>query len=283
MGENQDNTIEVVPEKPVNPLLTKLKKRIPGETFRLPSRGMFYTNGELDPEVDNGEIVIYPMTTVDELKMRNQDMLFQGTATTEVIARCVPQILKPEKLITSDVDYVLTCLRRVSYGPLLPMKHKCRHCDAKEKEFNLSIDHFIRNAKEITQDQYDKTTVVLDDSYTVKLRPCTFEEFIKILQRTNDDFDTAEKVSEWIDTSLSAVIRSVDGTKDKTMILEWLREMPREIKEALSKEVERVNQWGVEFEFDITCESCGTADNLSTSLNPTSFFTLPSSPKTTTP
>jgi hypothetical protein len=82
-----------------NPLLEKLKKKIPGETFRLPSRGLFYTNGELDPEVENGEIVIYPMTTVDELALRSPDMLFQGTAITQVIRRTVPQILKPERLI----------------------------------------------------------------------------------------------------------------------------------------------------------------------------------------
>lgn len=280
MSESQEIQSADVPEVPENPLLVKLKKRVPGETFRLPSRGLFYTNGELDPEVDNGEVVVYPMNSTDELKMRNQDMLFQGTAITETIARCVPQILKPGKLIASDIDYLLTCLRKVSYGPLLPLKHKCRHCDAPEHEFNLSIDHFIRNAKEITQEQYDRTTIILDEAYTIKLRPCTFDEFIKVLQRSNQEFDSAEKVSSWLDASFAAVIRSVDNVKDKALIMEWLRELPLNVKEELSNEMERVNQWGVEFDFEIKCEKCGTPDNLSTSLNPTSFFTLPSSPKT---
>jgi len=37
-----------------NPLLENL--RLPGETVRLPSGGMFYKNGELASHVNNGEI-----------------------------------------------------------------------------------------------------------------------------------------------------------------------------------------------------------------------------------
>ena len=39
-----------------NPLLASL--RIPGETFRLPSHGLFYTDGELDDSVVNGEVEV---------------------------------------------------------------------------------------------------------------------------------------------------------------------------------------------------------------------------------
>lgn len=262
-----------------NPLLEKMKKKMPGETFRLPSRGLFYKDGELDSEVEDGEIVIYPMTTVDELTMRSPDMLFQGTAITEVIGRCVPQILKPERLIASDVDYVLTALRKVSYGPLLPIKHKCSACEFPEKEYNLSIDHFIRTAKEITVDQFEAMNIIVDD-YNVKLKPCVFEEMVKILQRSGEDFDTAEKIAAWIDTSLLAIIRSVDGIKDRELILEWLQKLPRGVKEDLSDAVENINQWGVEFEYEIACEGCGKKANVKSTLNPTGFFTLPSSPKT---
>lgn len=266
-------------EERINPLLTKLKRRIPGETFRLPSKGMFYTNGELDSEVDDGEIVIYPMTTVDEIMMRSPDMLFQGTAITDVIKRCVPQVLNPGRLIAADVDYILTCLRKVSYGPLLPIKHKCNHCDAAEKEYNLSIDHFIRTAKEITKEQYEKMTIELDE-YSIRLKPCAFEEMIKILQRSNESMERAEDISAWINTSLLAIIRSVDNIKDKDMILEWLQQLPVGLKEELSNMVEDINQWGVEFSYEIACESCGKKDNIKSTLNPTGFFTLPSSPKT---
>jgi hypothetical protein len=277
MTENVESKDIVIDR--INPLLEKLKKQMPGETFRLPSRGLFYTNGEVDSEVEDGEIVIYPMTTVDELMMRSPDMLFQGTAITEVISHCVPQILKPGRLIASDIDFILTCLRKVSYGPTLPIKHKCSACESPEKEFSVPIDHFLRNSKEITAEQFESMNVVVDE-YNVKLRPCVFEEMIKILQRSNEDFDTAIKVSDWIDSSLSAIIRSVDGIKDRDMIFEWLKKMPRGLKDDLSNSVEKINQWGVEFSYEIKCEACGHDDNVKSSLNPTSFFTLPSSPKT---
>lgn len=262
-----------------NPLIAKHKKKIPGETFRLPSRGLFYKNSELDSEVEDGEIVVYPMTTVDELLMRSPDMLFQGTAITEVIGRCIPQILKPGRLIASDVDYLLTALRKVSYGPMLPINHKCQHCEAPEKEYGLPLDYFIQQTKEITQEQYDAMSITIDE-YNVRLRPCVFEEMIKILQHSGDDFEDPKKVSDWIDESLSAIIRSVDGITDNDMIREWLAVLPRGTKEELSNNVEKINKWGLEFSYEIACDGCGKKANLKSTLNPTGFFTLPSSPKT---
>lgn len=279
MSDEETNNIVEQPAVE-NPLLTKLKRRMPGERFRLPSRGLFYTNGELDSEVEDGEVTVFPMNTVDELKMRSEDMLFQGSAITEVIARCVPQVKRPEKLIASDVDFILTCLRKVSFGPLLPIKHKCRHCDIPEKEFNLSIDHFIQSTKEITKDQFNKMTVTIDEIYTVKLRPCTFDEFIKILQRTNDSFDSAEKVAAWINQSLLAVIRSVDKITDRDQILQWLEELPPNIKLEIQDHIEILNKWGLEFSYEIVCEGCKKTEDIKTSLNPVGFFTLPSSRKT---
>jgi hypothetical protein len=48
---------------PENPLLAKVQ--MPGKRFRLPSRGLFYNNGELADTVADGEIEVFAMTTVD--------------------------------------------------------------------------------------------------------------------------------------------------------------------------------------------------------------------------
>lgn len=271
---------DVIEQEEINQLLAKLEKRVPGESFRLPSRGKFYKKGELDAEVEDGNIVIYPMNSLDELKMRSQDMLLNGTAITEVIANCVPQVLKPGKLLASDVDYVLTCLRKVSYGPLLPIKHKCIHCAAAEKEYNLSIDHFIANAKEVTDTQIERTTILVDNTFSVKLNPCTFDEYIKILQRSEMEFESVEQLNDFVNNSLLAVIISVDKITDKKKIAAWLAKIPPYMKEELAAKIEVLNQWGVEFSFEINCEECGGVGNLKSTLNPTGFFMLPSSQKT---
>lgn len=47
------------PPKPVNPLLSRIQ--MPGETFALPSGGVFYTHGELDDSVVNAEVRVHPI------------------------------------------------------------------------------------------------------------------------------------------------------------------------------------------------------------------------------
>jgi hypothetical protein len=107
-----------------NPLLRRFS-HMPPETFRLPSGGVFYTDGELDPEVVNGEVVVYPMTAIDEITIKSPDMLYQGSAIEKVFNRCIPQVLKPMKLLTKDVDYLMVCLRIVTYGKMLDLTWQC--------------------------------------------------------------------------------------------------------------------------------------------------------------
>ena len=59
-----------------NPLLRNIQ--LPGDTVRLPSRGIFYNNGELTPSTQNGEVHVYPMKAIDEIIMRSPDKLLSG-------------------------------------------------------------------------------------------------------------------------------------------------------------------------------------------------------------
>src|ERR1700752_4066346 len=115
-------------EENQNPLIKKISKIIQGNTIRLPSKGVFYKSNELDPEVKDGEIVLYPMTTLDEIIIRTPDMLFQGTAIEKIISRCAPQVKKPLELFAKDVDYILVMLRKLSYGDDIIIKFTCPTC-----------------------------------------------------------------------------------------------------------------------------------------------------------
>ena len=114
---------EEIQEKNTNSLLKKIQ--LPGQTFRLPSRGLFYQNGEIDDRVQDGEVEVFPLTTIDEINMKSPDQLFQGTAIEKVFVRAIPAILKPTELLTRDIDYLLACLRVVSYGRSLPLEITC--------------------------------------------------------------------------------------------------------------------------------------------------------------
>ena len=75
---------------PVNPLLERA--RLPGQTFTLPSKGLFYKHGEVDDSVlaAKGEVMVYPMVTLDEINIKTPDKLLNGTAITDVFKRCMP-------------------------------------------------------------------------------------------------------------------------------------------------------------------------------------------------
>ena len=57
---------------PENPLLARVK--LPGETFALPSGGIFYESGELDDSVNHGELHIYPMAAYDEVLIKTPSL-----------------------------------------------------------------------------------------------------------------------------------------------------------------------------------------------------------------
>lgn len=128
---NEKVDVQELPEEDIplkrvndNPLLRRFN-HMPPETFRLPSGGVFYTNGELDDEVINGEVEVHPMTAIDEITIKSPDMMYQGTAIEKVFSRCIPQVLKPLELLTKDMDYLLVCLRIVTYGETLDLTWEC--------------------------------------------------------------------------------------------------------------------------------------------------------------
>lgn len=262
----------------MNPLLKN--KRIPSQTFRIPSRGLFYKNGELDGEVSDGEILINPMTTQDDIYMKTPDMLYQGTAVTTVLSRCCPQILKPAELLTIDVDYILTCLRKISYGAYITItfNHGCKD-NAEDHEYNISTDHLLTNTKELTNEFHEKYNLTISSGELVKLKPPTFGELLKLNQIRTDTM----KVEEMIDHTFNAytfLIESVDGCVDKEHILEWLKNTNIGVLDEIVNHIEVISDWGTDFTHKIKCKDCGETIDLPMPVNPVTFFTLPSNQKT---
>lgn len=271
-------------EKPksdkINPLLKKIQ-RIPGETFKLPSRGIFYKNGELDEDVVDGEVVIFPMTGYDELLFKSPDALFQGTAIENVIKRCVPAIKAPLALSANDIDFILTCIRKVTYGENITIKFNCysEKCKDKnvEREYDVSLLKFIAQSKQITQAEIDKLTFVLGDLYTVKLRPARMIDLIGIYQNNIPEYEDKFEAQYTNHVKvLVSIIESVDDVEDKDNIIEWINALPANMADNLLKQIHNLNNWGVEFKYSITCKDCKKAMEVTTPMNPLHFFMKPS-------
>ena len=261
------------PQRPFNPLMQRIQ--LPGETFALPSSGVFYKSDELSPEVTNAEVHVHPMTAIDEICMKTPDLLFSGQAVKQVFARCIPQITNVDKLLSKDVDFLLLCLRKVSYGDQMQIdyKHTCK--DAKKHTYAININTFINQAKKIDPTTItSKFTVEMSNNQIVMLRPITFGGYIEMLQTTNNDDDAdPEKTRDKLIKSLLSIIAKVDETEDPEMIAEWLTSIPPQFIRAINNKIDDTIDWGPEFKANITCQDCNENVNVETPLNPLNFFT----------
>lgn len=265
-----------------NPLLQKLN-RIPGETFRLPTRGVFYKNGEIDESIVNGEVVVYPMTGHEELIMKSPDMVFQGTAIDRVIKRCVPGVLRPLDMSSNDIEFLLACIRKVTHGEFIKVFYKCDDTcietpmqDRVEREYDISLLSFIGSVKEISKDDFGNLAFVLGDIFNVTIKPVTMRSLIEVKQNLIPKFDDVLEATHATQLKIfSAMIASVDGIDDEDMILGWLEALPVALRDELLEKIQVLHNWGIAFDCKFICKDCNKVVNKPTAINPINFFLTP--------
>lgn len=266
------------PQSPptLNPLLERA--RLPGQTFKLPSKALFYTHGEVDDSVitSNGEVVVYPMVTVDEINIKTPDKLLNGTAITDVFKRCMPQILQPLELLSKDVDFLLICLRKVTYGGeyRFDYTHDCE--DAKSHSYEIPLDPLISSAKVLDAKKVGKDySLTLPNGQVVKLTPPKYFQMLKFFQTFGDttlENVNQEELTEQIIQTTVSMIDNVDGIHDKEQILEWAYTIPAGFARKIGERVNEVSSWGADLNTTITCRDCSKETEITISLNPLDFF-----------
>lgn len=258
-----------------NPLLARL--RMPGATFKLPSQGIFYTNGELDETVKNGEVEVYPMVAIDEIVMSTPDKLISGKAIQEVFMRCIPQIKKPAELLAKDVDFLMVALRSVSFGDTLEVsyQHDCEN--AKMHTYNVNLSQMIRATKAV-----DPTLIATEYAHTMPngqqllLKPLTYGDIVELYQMaamTKSNDLSEEDAQALIVNTLAGVIKSVDGIDERELIRQWVAQLPLGWKRQLEATAQSVTQWGVDFTSKQKCKDCKQHMEVQVTANPVSFFT----------
>lgn len=257
-----------------NPLLTSLK--IPGELVRLPSGGILYDEGVIDPSVTNAEVTVYPMTAYDEICMRNIGEVINGRSISNVFSRCIPQILKPDELFGKDVDALFMVLRKVTYGSslMITYKHDCE--ESKTHKYSISLNHLLNTTKYIDPSLIDDNfTVTLENGQVVQLSPLKFKDILSIMAEARDidyanysQFDIQQKLLK----STVHLIRSVDGVKEPELIQEWLETIPVSWFTKITDKSGISNSWGPESTYKIVCEDCGEEIVIDVPINPLTFF-----------
>lgn len=258
-----------------NPLLARL--RVPGSTYRLPSQGVFYLDGELDATVKNGEVEVRPMTAIDEIILSTPDKLLSGRAIEEIFARCVPQVLKPRQLLSQDVDYLMVCLREVSFGQFMEVsfQHDCEK--ALRQSYNVDLHKMIRSTKSLDPTTVSHAyTVEMENGQVVHLKPFTYGDVVDMYEITalsNSEEITTEQAEQMIVTNMVNVIARVDDTDDRELIREWLISIPLGWKKKIATTASSIETWGISFTTEQTCKDCKKKMEVQISANPVNFFT----------
>lgn len=259
----------------VNPLMNRI--RIPGEHHTLPSRGLFYEKGVLSDDVKDGELLILPMTTQDEIYMRSPDMLFSGESIRKVFARTCPQVLKPGQLLSKDTDFILTVLRKISYGDQLEITYNHGCTDSKEHNYPIKIENLLTQIKRIDPTTIaGKFTMKLENEQIVKFAPIKYDDVVSMLQLNITDSNRELPPEELLSRTtsyISSLIESVDNITDKKQIEEWLEQIPPKWTRQFQAIIDATqNDWGVDFNVNIKCEDCGKEAKIVSPISPLFFF-----------
>jgi hypothetical protein len=255
-----------------NPLLAKFK--LPGRIFQLPSRGLFYTHGELAPEISEAEIHIHPMSAFDEISMKNPDMLFSGKAISQVFGTCIPDIKLPTELYGKDIDALMLYLRLVTYGPNydITVTHTCDI--AKPHSHVVDLEQVLQRMNYLDPTMFDQLyKLPLDNGQIVELQPIKYIHILDILRANEGKKElSADDLKNNLIMNLLNVIKAVDGIEDKALIRQWIEVAPAPFATKIAEAIEKTNEWGPNTEIEIKCKDCGEIFTVELPINPISFF-----------
>ena len=182
-------------QESTNPL--KKYFRQPKIFIRLPSKGHFYTPGSLIM-TESGEFPVYPMTAKDELIFKTPDALLNGEATVSVIKSCVPNIVNPWGMPSTDSDAVLIAIRLATYGEKMDINTKVPNT-GEERTFQVDLRTLL---DQLTSFEF-QPFVQIDDTMSIEIKPASYKEFTdntlksfeeqRIFRLVNDDSIPDEK------------------------------------------------------------------------------------------
>ena len=272
--------------------------RAPKMYLTLPSGGRFYGD-DICATPENGELAIYPMTTKDEMMLKNPDALLNGEAVASLIRSCVPEVKEPKKLFSADVDAILIAIRGASSGDDVEVNAECPECK-ETSTVTVSIDASL-SSMESLDDIYEKTLsnglgiTVLPFNYgnTIKAGIASFQSTrsMQAIAELTDDMERLKAFNssfvKMADLNFEMVIDSIKqisytDQEGKTAIVDdraSIREFLENTDNTTGKEIEtfvnEVNSKGVKQEIQIECqaEECNNTYTAPINFDPVNFFT----------
>ena len=134
---------------------------------------------ELTLPSSNRKIKYRPFLVKEEkiliLAMESQDTKQIARSVKDVIAKCIlTKGIKVEKLSTFDIEYLFLNIRGKSVGEQIEVMVTCPDDGKTQVPMSINIDSI-----KIQKDKKHSTDITLDDTYTLRMKYPSLNEFIK--------------------------------------------------------------------------------------------------------
>lgn len=270
-----------------NPL--KQYFRRPAVYVKLPSGGKNYPAGSINmPET--GELPVYPMTAIDEITTRTPDALFNGTVVVELIKSCVPDILDPWAVSSTDLDAIFLAIKAASGEQNLEIDSKCPKCS----EISTYTIDLVAILNTLKSPDYDSMVEV--NELKIKFGPLTYKEvneagvaqfeiqrLLVDIEKIADTKEKAEKTEQALkqitEVTMSIIAKTIQYVETPSLtvteydyILDYLRNCGSKVY-ALIRDHHTSLKTATELKpLDIKCGTCSHEYKQPFTLNPTDFF-----------
>jgi hypothetical protein len=271
-----------------NPLAAYFRQ--PKIYIRLPSEGKFYADGSLDVS-QNGEYAVYAMTAKDELMFKTPDALMNGQSTVEVIKSCVPAIKDPWKMPSIDIDATLIAIRVATYGEKMGVSATCPSCKH-DNEYDLNLVRYLDGYQGFVYTDHLEIGPL-----TIFIKPYSYRETTKIALKTleqqkifsivnDENLKDDEKIEKFGESFIKLTELTVDviadsvikvetpegAVTDKKMIMEFVRNAPKDVFDQINEHVLKMKQQ-IELKVNgVQCGECEHVFDMPITMDQSSFF-----------
>ena len=254
---------KVVP--PADPVIGTggLNFSTPTEHVELPSGGRFYEKGH--PLHGRETVEIKYMTAKEEDILTSQNLLKKGLALERLLESVIVDAqINPRTLLVGDRNALLVATRITGFGSDYETQITCPSC-MKNCEYTFDLSDVEHKACEVSEDVHrtENGTFVVTLPITgvqVETRLMTGVDEAKIVAQQQSKKKHKLPESTLTD-QLKAIIVSVDGHADRSVIAEFVDKMPSRDTRHLRRTYDRMTP-NIDMNFEFDCPNCGTTTDV---------------------
>lgn len=270
-----------------NPLRQYFRR--PAVYIKLPSGCNHYNTNTIE-RTETEEFPVYPMTAIDEITIKTPDALYNGTAITEIIKSCIPNIKDPWALNSVDLDAVLLAIRAASTGDKVEIETTCPKCQETSK-YDVNITATLAS---ISPAPYNEELSI--NEMHLKFRPMTYKEMNESnlkqfeIQKIFNHISTITDEQEQVNKTKEAIIAVTEITmevitktiqyirtptgivEEKEFILDFIRNCDKRIYTLIRDHNAGLKEKTSIKPFDVICINCNHEYKQPFTVNYSDFF-----------